>query len=130
LKQKLSRKLIEEKFELDDLLSQKKILQEASNETKAEHAVAKSRYNKAEYDFDFISDEYAKLVKLVRDRRLLKTTSVQQRILKETTNQAIEIELLMKAVEKRRSMGFKISHIQELDLLDLQGNNLFKVDAN
>jgi hypothetical protein len=127
LKEILSRKNINSKHILEDLIEEKISITEYHAEIKRKHELNRVEFNKADDDVNFLKAEYQILVESVERSRNLKLICVQKNVMLVSGNQARDMELLLQAVEKRKAMGFKVQTIQDLDSLELQNNNLFRV---
>lgn len=127
LKEILTRKNINSTNLLEDSIEEKMIATESHAEFITIHERKKVEFDKIDCDVIFLRSEYQKLLNSVERMRKLKFEFVQKRVIIDSGNQAREMELLLQALEKRKAMGFKVQTIQDLDSLELQDNNLFRV---
>jgi hypothetical protein len=106
-------------------------IKNAKEETIQQHKITKGKrdeikleYHKLKDDIRFLKAELEILQDEVNRKMEDKMVVVQNNVLLDSEIQIKDIEILMRALNKRQTMGFQIASIKELDVIDLNDCNL------
>jgi hypothetical protein len=106
-------------------------IKNAKEETIQQHKITKGKrdeikleYHKLKDDIRFLKAELDILQDEVNRKMEDKMVVVQNNVLLDSEIQIKDIEILMRALNKRQTMGFQIASIKELDVIDLNDCNL------